>query len=198
MKIKRIVLDMDDVLNTITLDLLRHFGVDINSYDQYPIDCGFDVRCALATMTLNPKMDLAEFWGSVTRFVWSHATLTPDFHEILDWACQHVGPTNILIATTPIECPECMAGKFEWIERNLPDWMQCQYAITPRKWWLAREDTVLIDDLPSNCDAMREWGGHAIVLPRPWNDNRMCDIMDTLEIEFQEIENANYQAMAEG
>jgi len=197
MKIKRIVLDMDDVLNHFSIDVLKFFGVTSMTYNKWPIECSWNLRCVLSTLTKTPEYEIKEFWDRVPRHVWSNLTPSPELDEILEWGVSKVGRDNILIGTSPTKCPECMAGKYDWMRDNLPDWMQRQYAITPRKWWFAREDTLLIDDMEHNCTAMREDGGHAITFPRPWNSNCMGDIMTTLDTEFEEIENADYQAMAE-
>jgi hypothetical protein len=37
------------------------------------------------------------------------------------------------------------------------------------KWFAAGPDTWLIDDSDKNIRMFREWGGHGILVPRPWN-----------------------------
>lgn len=189
MKIERIVVDLDDVLNTFTLDTMRFKGINIESYDEFPIDYPC-IRTAIALMKgkeENEKEDLAQFWDSIPRQVWSNAALAPEFQELLDWCMRHADYEGVPIATTPTKCAECMAGKYEWIERHMPRSMQRSYAITPRKWWLRRPDTLLLDDMESNCKKFEAgpFPGRAILVPRPWNRNRGCDVMETIKEEFE-------------
>lgn len=187
MKIERIVLDLDDVLNMLSLDILRFYGVSLDSYDDWPVDVGFPVKAALSALTGQPEIDTVPFWEAIPRSLWAGATPTPEIYDIIEWCEHHVGRDNILIGTTPTKCADCLAGKYVWMERYLPVWLHRQYAITPRKWWFARHDTVLLDDNEENCENMRNNGGHAIEVPRPWNKNVGKDTLSTLQNEFERL-----------
>ena len=82
---------------------------------------------------------------------------------------------------SPTKDPECLAGKLEWIHNHFPAWMHRQFAITPRKHLFARPDSLLIDDYGENVERFKAHGGHAITVPRPWNDHWAADPRKYLE-----------------
>ena len=168
--IKRVVLDLDDVLNSFTMHALQLMGADVTPFDYhlFPVECGYDIISALTVLTGKPRMPLDEFWDTLDEKGWSAAPESNEFW-LLEVLANIVGRENILIGTSPTKSAECLVGKLEWMQQHLPDWCQRQWAITPRKWFLADQNTLLIDDYNYNCDKFRECGGHAIVLPRPWN-----------------------------
>ena len=71
--------------------------------------------------------------------------------------------------TSPTIDPDCLAGKLEWIHEFTPRWMHRQYLVGPRKQFCAHREALLIDDADKNVNTFREWGGQALLVPRPWN-----------------------------
>ena len=111
-----------------------------------------------------------EFWGTIDRLgpaFWSQ--LEPYPWAVALWgAAQNAGDAYIL--TQPSEHPACVAGKVEWIARELGT---RRYLLAPYKDACSRPGALLIDDKPANC---REWerrGGIAWLFPQPWNDSTM-------------------------
>lgn len=186
--INRIILDLDEVLNVITLDLLKFDGIDLDGMEDYN-SAAYDIIGFIAERRGEPRMGLAEYWERIPRELWANATRSPDFDSILTFCDEKVGLKNTIIATSPTKCPECMAGKYEWIVKNLPPALQRNWAITPRKWWFGRNDTLLIDDLEANGEEMAKQGGSAIIVPRPWNKWAGHDVMDALDFQYSMIEN---------
>lgn len=172
MKIKHIYLDLDDVLNRLTMYILFSVGlnVDYTRYDEYPTEFGYDILKAakyLAGGRWNPA--LSTFWNMLPQATWQQCPKS----ELCDWlitSCVSlVGEKNVFIATSPTKDPDCAAGKLQWIHENLPTFLHRQYFITPRKVQLAHPGALLIDDSDRNVAAFRARGGSAIIVPRPWN-----------------------------
>lgn len=176
--IKRIILDLDDVLNSCTMYILHVLGCGVGPFDyhKYPIEVGYDMVGAWARLTGRPRVSLAMFWEWVARKHWEDMPVSDQFW-VIDIAADLVGRENVLIASSPTKSPDCLYGKYQWMDQHLPDWMHRQYEIGPRKHWLSQPDTLLIDDCDENCNKFRDPGGgfpggEAILLPRPWNSNK--------------------------
>ena len=203
----RIILDIDDVLNSLSLHIMRHFGCDIGpfEYSAFPIPGTYDVIAAIVALgqpvpiTTNPDFDpndpdgasefipdIPRFWTEVTDAdLWRTCPKSLECDRLINTAEVLVGRDQVLLATTPTKCPLSHAHKLEWITENLPDWLHRQYFLTPRKWCLAKPGVVLIDDTNHNCRLFEEEGGHAILLPRPWNDRHTLDTDEVLASELK-------------
>jgi hypothetical protein len=180
--IRRIFLDLDDVCNTLAPFVLHSVGCGISpsDYGRYPREHGFNIADAANAMLGQPLYTPAILWASVPRSVWVNVPESPFFGWLLETCADAVGRENVCIATSPTKDPECLAGKLEWIHDHFPRWMHRQYAITPRKHLLARPDSLLIDDYRENTERFEALCGHAILVPRPWNDNWPADPRDFL------------------
>lgn len=175
MKIDRIVLDLDDTLNSCTMHILNRLGCGVGpqDYHLFPQECGYDIIGAWAKLCGRDKVDVPMFWEWVSRRTWESMPRSPQFW-ILDAAADLVGKENVLIATVPTKSADCHYAKYQWIDKQLPDWCLRQYSITPRKHKLSMPGVLLIDDCDHNMVDWREpgegrEGGQAILMPRPWN-----------------------------
>jgi len=180
--IQRIFLDLDDVCNTLAPFVLHSVGCDIGltDYARYPREFGYTISDVANYMLGESRYTSDTFWASVPREVWVEVPESDFFHWLLEACAGVVGRENVCIATGPTKCPESLAGKLEWIHKHFPEWMHRQYAITPRKHLLARPDSLLIDDYCENTDRFEAHGGHAILVPSPWNQNWAADPKDYL------------------
>jgi len=187
--IGRIFLDLDDVCNTLAPFVLHSVGCDIgpSDYARYPREHGFNISDAANAMLGEPRYTPATFWASMPRSIWAEVPESPFFLWLLEACAEAVGRENICIATSPTKCPESLAGKLEWIHDHFPSWMHRQYAITPRKHLFARPDSLLIDDYEENVRRFEAHGGHAILVPRPWNDGWGLDTRNYLEEKLCEV-----------
>ena len=175
-KIERIVLDLDDTLNSLTMHLLGAYGAKCGpmDYDKYPTEVGYDIVAAWSQMTGEDPIPVPEWWEKVSRRMWAIAPKSEQFW-LLDNCARLVGRENVQIATAPTKCGDCLAGKYDWMDKNLPSWCQRQYSVTPRKEWLAQPGVLLIDDSAENCmnfiykKDKSLTGGCALLVPRPWN-----------------------------
>jgi hypothetical protein len=186
--IRRIYLDLDDVCNTFTPCALNAVGCPIGptDYSKFPIGSPDIVDAANILLKKKQHTDKS-FWTAIKRTVWSTTPESDFFPWLLEICEQYVGRKNICIATSPTLDPECLAGKLEWIHEHLPEWMRRQYAITPRKFLLARGDSVLIDDCEDNIQNFEDNGGHGILVPRPWNHLRCFNPKDSLARDLERM-----------
>jgi len=170
--ITRIFLDLDDVLNTLVPHVLHSLGcaIDPTDYAQYPKRHGWAISQAANELRGGDYYSPASFWSSVKREVWATAPKSPLCDWLVDTAARLVGRENVYVATSTTDFGDCLAGKLDWIHRNLPSWTWRQYLMTPCKHLLARPDALLIDDLTANLQAWLANGGHTILVPAPWNE----------------------------
>ncbi len=172
--IKEIFIDLDDVLNTFTMYVLREMGCGVSpiNYDEYNSDWGYDIVKAMNTLHRGePDWSCDTFWGAIRRRMWAGVPKTYFCDELIETCANLVGKRNVCILTTPTTDPDCAAGKTEWIQEFLPEWIHRQYAMCPRKEFCAHPNALLIDDKESNLLAFTEGhrGGYGIICPRPWN-----------------------------
>lgn len=187
---KRIILDVDDVLNSLTLHVLRHYGCDVGpfDYDAFPAEVGYDIITACEMLggdvpyiedkeTGEMVHNIPAFWQGVTwANLWRTAPKSPQCDWLIERSAEIVGREEVFLATTPTKDPQSHADKLHWIWDNLPDWIHRQYFITPRKWLLGKPGVILFDDHLENCQKFVAEGGDALTVPRPWNP---CFSQDT-------------------
>jgi hypothetical protein len=179
MKIKRIALDVDDTLNSFTLSAMKHLGcqVDVDDWASFPQGFGYDIVGATNSLRKpDCQLTLSEFWDSFDRRFWATRPLSKDFGYLMELSIQLVGQENVFLLSSPTIDPLCHAGKMDWIHQHIPRAMQRQYQITPRKWFTAAPDYLLVDDSDDNvdkwhseCQERFNLPGRAILIPRPWN-----------------------------
>ena len=170
--ITEIYLDLDDVLNRLSMYILHSVGLDIDytSYDEYPTEFGYNILGAAKHLAGgNWQPGLGTFWDMIPQKVWRECPRSELFNYLIPTCAALVGEENVFIASSPTKDPDCLAGKLEWIHNNLPTFLHRQYFITPRKVQLAHPGALLIDDSDSNVAGFRARGGTAVIVPRPWN-----------------------------
>lgn len=150
---------------------------------------GYDIIGATQELRQDEeRMGLVEYWERIPRELWANIRLSWEFEEIIEFCDKAVGLDNVLIATSPTKCPECLAGKYEWMMKHLPKQLHRQWSITPRKWEYGRDtDSVLIDDLEDNCQGFEGWGARSILVPRPWNSLGHEDVMDSIHLQWENM-----------
>jgi len=80
---------------------------------------------------------------------------------------------NITLVTAPMPNPGSWTGKDRWVLKNLPKYAD-RLIVTPapKKLLCGGLDCLLIDDKNENVDDWVAEGGSAILVPRPYNNNR--------------------------
>ena len=182
-KLRAIFIDLDDTLNCLSMPALKHVGCDLQ---EFPTPGSYDIVGA-ANQFLESPLTIAEFWDKFDRQFWLGLPKSPEFNLILEAAEAAVGLDNLCILTTPTLDPECAAAKVEWIYCNLPTRLHRQFFIGPRKSFCAHHQHLLIDDSDGNVNGFRKRGGHAILVPRPWNSNHRYETGEYLTARFEEM-----------
>ncbi|MFN0318539.1 MAG: 5' nucleotidase, NT5C type [Burkholderiales bacterium] len=155
----KIALDMDGVLVNFNKGASQRHGIPLTD-EQY--------RCSLQK---HWNLTQKEFWEKCEGLdFWCWLEWMPDGKEILSLCEKEVGRENIAICTSPSRDIMCPAGKMAWIRREIP-WLERRMIITPMKYWVADNTTILVDDNPEKIDAFIKAGGIGCLVPRQWNDN---------------------------
>ncbi len=177
--IKRIFLDLDDVLNRCTMYALKCSGcdVDVNGFDGYKPEWGWSMMNAVNALHPTRRFKEDEFWKGFKREFWATIPKSAECDVLVEKCASLVGKDNVLILTKPILNADCYAGKFEWVEKNLPDFMRDKLVPCAHKDICSKSETLLIDDSPKNVKGFIAAGGDAIMMPRPFND--LHDIKDS-------------------
>lgn len=168
--IERIVLDLDDTLNSCSMYILQFLGCDVGPFDyhKFPTEVGYNLVDAWAKLNNREPVPGPVFWEWISRKAWEQMPMSHEFW-LLDAAAEMVGAENVIVGTSPTKSADCLFGKYQWIINNLPKQFHRQYAVTPRKHWMAQPGVLLIDDCDENVRKWRKYGGKAIIVPRPWN-----------------------------
>jgi len=108
-----------------------------------------------------------DFWKGLTKNFWADLEWTADGKELYALVKQY---DPVIMTSPPWSSPNAIDGKAEWIKKNLKKvWRSRRMCFTSRKHLFAHSQALLIDDKESNVQEFREAGGHAILVPRPWN-----------------------------
>jgi 5'(3')-deoxyribonucleotidase len=135
--------------------------------------------------TKNPNMH--EVWGITSKQFWA-AIDYPNFWFYLQpfpWAKKLVkylkSKGTLTIATAPGHI-RSFSEKADWLRTHL-DIDKNDIMIGKHKWLMARDDSVLIDDLPANVKEFRIYGGNAILVPSNWNKRDLSfeDVIGAIE-----------------
>lgn len=188
--IKRILLDIDDVCNQCTQYCLKWLGIPFDYehfYEKYPIDHGYDIVTTANMLLGYDRFDVKSFWSMIPREFWATCPPSAEMPFLLEQCIGLVGEENVCFLTGPTKDPDCLAGKLEWIWRFAPQFMHRQYLIGPRKQFCAHHEALLIDDSDSNVNTFREWGGNAILVPRPWNTLHGVNTGEHLALMFDSV-----------
>ena len=152
--IHSVFLDLDDTLNSCTMSVLNVLdcGVHKFEYCSFPEELGYDLIGAWSHFTGRERVDPAVFWEWISRKTWAEMPQSSQFW-LIESAALMVGRENVMVATVPTKSPDCLFGKYEWMEQHLG--FNIDDADHNVKEWRTRPD-----GMPS---------GDAILVPRPWN-----------------------------
>jgi 5'(3')-deoxyribonucleotidase len=166
LRIKRIFLDLDDVLNEFTMTTLEALGCCAGPYNP---EWGWDIVKAANEMHPHDVFTTETFWNSLNRKHWATLPKSRMCDRLIARCADFVGRENVYILSSPTKDPDCLAGKLEWIQDELPEWIHRQYMIGPQKHLCASPESLLIDDRDKNVQDFCEAGGKVVLVPRPWN-----------------------------
>jgi hypothetical protein len=187
--IKRILLDIDDVCNRFTMSALWHVGCQVDPMDEatHPGGGDYDIVACANRMFGYDRFTPQTFWDSFPQRFWATIAPSAEFPYLIGWCESLVGNDNICLLTSPTIDPDCPAGKLEWIQKFCPRWLHRQFQIGPCKQFCAHPDALLIDDADKNVNKFREWGGNALLVPRPWNSANGLKTGEVLAHAFDDM-----------
>lgn len=193
--IRRVLLDIDDVCNRCSEYALKWVGCPMDYsrfYDLYPSKYGYDIVSVANELMGYPRFDVKSFWNMIPRVFWATCPVSAEFEFVLNACVDLVGKDNVCFLTGPTKDPDCLAGKLEWISRVTPEFMHRQYLIGPRKQFCAHPEALLVDDSDANVNLFREWGGNAILVPRPWNTLHATPTLQHLREQFDALHHRHH------
>lgn len=152
--IKTIFLDMDGVITDFNKAVCDEFNLPYppRIYHFFP--------------EIRPEVDdfcTIEFWQNLE---WMH-----DGRDVLRAIMGTLGLEKIYFLSGMMPNVESGTGKMMWIRDNLPLYSNrvIFHGLKVPKSFLARPDTLLIDDKDENVEEFVAAGGQGILVPRPWN-----------------------------
>ena len=159
----KVVLDLDGVLVDMVRGMEERYDCKIKEWPVGQLEKAFN-------------MTAKQFWGNLDSDFWIKLKWCADGQSILTKLVMAFGEENIVICTSPTLHPQAAFGKMAWIQNHLPEFSR-RFLIGPAKEFLAHDRSILVDDFDYNVDKFREHGGHAILVPRPWNSNRKLETL---------------------
>ena len=112
-----------------------------------------------------------DFWAPMGRDFWANLPWTAEGPELLARVEALVGKERVVLLTSPCDTPGGVEGKVEWVRRHLPEYRR-RFFVGPPKSLAAGPTKVLLDDYDRNVELFDAEGGHAVLVPRPWNARR--------------------------
>ena len=191
-KITKIFLDLDDTLNTFTMSALAEVGcpVGLFDFDKFDPSWGMDIVRAANMLHGSRTFSKQEFWDSLSHKFWRSVPPSKECWRIAESCVQLVGQENVCILTAfhpDFEQSYVASAKSQWIHDFLPRWMQSNFLIGPNKIPCADPGALLVDDSDKNVRGFRDAGGHAILVPRPWNTMHGESVMKHLHTQMGEV-----------
>jgi hypothetical protein len=164
--VEHIYLDIDGVLNKMPEAALNKI-FETNSIT-YPNTGDYDI-VRVCNKLLPTPITSEEFWANLDRAFWANIPQTAECSWLPELCSQMVGRKHVFLLSAPVDSPDCLAGKLEWVHKNLPPWLHRQFIFTSHKWVCASPSALLIDDYDKNIQMFKAYGGQTILVPRPWN-----------------------------
>jgi hypothetical protein len=162
-------LDMDGVLVDFVAGVLKHYGLPpATVVDTWNFDLELCQKFALSRDA---------FWQAFGQDFWEGLDWTADGRHLLTCAEVCFGPENVFLLSSPCRTHGCLEGKNRWVARHLPDY-QRRLFLGSAKHAFASASKVLVDDSDDNVARFRAAGGHAVLVPRPWNQRRDYDTVE--------------------
>jgi len=158
---KQVFLDLDGVIVDFAQGCIDHFNIDTTPEAFQSWGSIYDF--------VQP-MDIADFWKSLDYNFWFNLKMTPEALVILEMVKKY---KPVILTMAAYSSPGVYNAKADWIKEHLPEYFNSgRYLIGGTKHQIAERSKLLIDDSQANCEDWSANGGHAILVPRPWNKDR--------------------------
>lgn len=165
-----VFLDMDGVLADFHKGAARMHGIAPKRLlNTWPRGKFFLDHEDLAESRFKRPNDADPLMGVINRRggqqFWENLEPTPWFSSLYS-GLRELGQVEIL--TTPSIDPNSLTGKIAWLERHaLPHPTRIHFSSEKEKY--AHPRAILVDDGDHNVRGFRAQGGHAVLVPQPWN-----------------------------
>ncbi len=163
-KMKQIFLDMDGVLTNWVKGYCDIFNLYYKNVVELWVEGVEEMSdaCGIPDEISRQKINEmgADFWVKLEPYPWTE--------QLID-ACRKIAPTAIL--TNPGRFSGSLEGKLEWLKSY--GFTRDDVLFGKPKELVAGRGRVLIDDRNSVGQRFREAGGSVILVPQPWNSNRL-------------------------
>lgn len=124
-------------------------------------------------------LDKATFVKGMDHLFWASLKKLPYADDVVNILTKAYGVGNICILTKPVETLGCVSGKIAWIHEHYPQF-KYQHYIGPSKRFCANPNSILFDDYERNVNEFLLHGGHACLIPAPWNTRWMHDPVQSI------------------
>jgi 5'(3')-deoxyribonucleotidase len=156
--VKRIAIDMDEVLADTLTELLARYNRD---FDDHITKADLVGKSLWDVVTLERHDRLSEYLHSTDFF--ADLAIMPDAQQVL---ARMAKMYEIYIATSAMEFPNSFAAKYQWLRQHFPFLPPTHFVFCGDKGILHAD--YLIDDLPHN---FRRFTGVGILFSAPHNAN---------------------------
>lgn len=154
-----IMLDMDETMVNLNKEVIRQYNIDFND--------NFDYRKNTKYWWQDTKGDIPYFTNVLNRKgVFLNAE--PIKGAIETVTKLHEEGFELFVVTYPQYNEHCFLEKIEWIKKYLPFLTEEQMIFTSKKYLLANEDTILIDDNSKFLKEFNKHNGISIGFKQPW------------------------------
>lgn len=182
-QIKKIYLDMDDVLVDIRATLAlrikeiiqdtRYSGREIETFRRYRKDVNVDhlaiqLHRTFVSKDLRQLSDYEEALINISYLpirnnisFWAALPLFPYSMDLVNYCISLVGRENVYFLTSPLD-KECIQGKKIWVAKYFPDFANRTIYNSDKYLW-ANQNSLLIDDRPKNINLWKQHNGHGIL-----------------------------------
>lgn len=178
----KIYLDLDGVLTDFNGTLHKVLGLEFD-YNNWPYTPGLWMYFNEMPhpIKFNDINDCCHegFWADMP---WLH-----DGQEILKLLESRYDSRNIYLLTCPMMNSGSWSGKYRWVRKNMPGYESRLIVTRAPKSLFAAESrggsALLIDDKDKGVEEFREAGGHAVLVPRPWNSGycRSDEVVESIK-----------------
>ena len=147
---------------------------------RYPHEHGFNISDAANAMLGEPRYTPATLWASIPRFVWVRVPESDFFPWLLDASLGLLATRTSASPPRRRKTPTAWRESWSGFTTTFPSGCTGSMRLRPASTFCA-SDSLLIDDYGENVERFEAHGGHAVTVPRPWNEHRALDPRRYLE-----------------
>ncbi len=162
------MLDMDGIITNFAQGMIWHHKIE---YPR-PWPKGVGDLCEVFGMTFN------QLWKSIDQTFWRNLPWMNDTWQIMVLLKRYgyTKDNTYIVTSLPSihggnvsQDVDCAAGKVLWMHDHWEEMANHLVICVDKNFAADTKEHILIDDSDSNVAAFKDHGGHAILLPRPWN-----------------------------